>query len=105
MADDVLRQTTGQLAHVVEAGHEGRQAQAAALHGVAHPVLDRRDPLSGHHPAGDLFIELEALAPLARTDFDDDIAELTVAAGLLLVPAMLGDALLDRLLVGGPRPR
>jgi hypothetical protein len=54
-------------------------------------MLDRRDPLAGHGAAGDLVVELETLAARQRLDLDDDVAELAVAARLLLVAARLGD--------------
>ena len=46
------------------------------------------------------FGEEEASAALAWADFDDDVAELAVAARLLLVPAVHGDHLADRLAIG-----
>ena len=49
-------------------------------------------PLHGerHRAADDLFVELEAGAARHRLDVEHDVAELAVAAGLLLVAAALG---------------
>ena len=49
----------------VDQGHrhvDDREAQRPLGHAVAHALLDRRDPLPGHHAAGDPLAEREALA-------------------------------------------
>src|SRR6478752_5992050 len=53
--------------------------------------------------ADDLFVKLEAAAAWQRLDLQHDIAELAVAAGLLLVPPALGDRLADGLLISDRR--
>ena len=76
----------------VDQGHrdvDHREAQRALLHRVADALLDRRDPLLRHGAAVDLLLELEAFAARQRADFDDHVAELAVAARLLLVAAVL----------------
>ena len=75
-------------------------AERPVLQIVRHADLDRGDELPRHHAAGDLLGELEAGAARQRLDVEHHVAELAVAARLLLVPAADLDALADRLLVG-----
>ena len=59
------------------------------------PFLDRGDELARDRAAEDLVDELEVAAARQRLDLDLAVAELAVAAGLLLVPAVrLGRALI-----------
>src|SRR4029077_10410995 len=53
--------------------------------------------------ADHLFAELEALATRQRLDLQHNVAELAVAAGLLLVPAALADLLANGLLIADRR--
>ena len=64
-----------------------REAERAVLERVDDALLDRRDVIARHHAAGDLVLELEAGAARQRLDVEHDVAELAVAAGLLLVAA------------------
>ena len=66
-----------------------RKAERAVLERVDHALLDRRDVVARHHAAGDLLLEHEAGAARQRLDVEHDVAELAVAAGLLLVAAAL----------------
>ena len=52
------------------------------------PFLDGRDELTGDRAAEDVVLELEVAAARQRLDADLAVAELAVAAGLLLVPAV-----------------
>ena len=69
------------------------------LERVDDALLDRRDVVARHHAAGDLVLELEAGAARQRLDLEHDVAELAVAAGLLLVAAALRDRLADGLAI------
>ena len=60
-----------------------------------HALLHRRDVIARHHAAGDPVLELEAGAARQRLDLQHRVAELAVAAGLLLVPAAHGDRFAD----------
>ena len=79
---------------------DDREAERSLHHPVADALLDRRNILLGHDAAGDRVGEGEACAARQRLDLDDDVAELAVAARLLLVAAAdlhrLADRLLDR---------
>ena len=66
-----------------------RKAERPVLECVDHAFLDRRDVVARHHAAGDLVLEREAGAARQRLDVEHDVAELAVAARLLLVPAAL----------------
>src|SRR5262249_57137812 len=68
-------------------------------HRLADALLDRRDEVARDHPADDLVDELEAGASRQRLDLEVGIGELTVAAGLLLEPALRLCPALDGLLV------
>ncbi len=59
--------------------------------------------MARHGAAVHLLGEGEAVAAPARLDVDDDIAELAVAARLLLVSAAHRDGILDRLAIGDER--
>ena len=79
------------------------EAERALAHRLADAVLDRRDPLLGDRSAVDLFLEVEAGAAGQRFHFDDHVAELAVAARLLLVTALLGHRFADRFAVADCR--
>ena len=90
----------------VDQGHRAidhLEAERALAHRFAHAFLDRRDPLLGHGAAVDLLLEHEARAARQGLHFDDHVAELAVAARLLLVAALLGDRLADRFAVADRR--
>src|SRR5215471_18191958 len=74
------------------------------FHGIDDAFLDRRDVVARHHTAGDLVLEYETGIARQRLDVEHDIAELTVPAGLLLVPAALLDRLFDGFSVSDGRP-
>ena len=63
------------------------------------PFLDRRDELPRDRAAEDVVDELEVAAARQRLDLDLAVAELAVAAGLLLVPAVRLGRRRDRLAV------
>ena len=65
------------------------KSQRAVLERVDHAFLDRGDVVARHHAAGDLLLEHEAGAARHRLDVEHDVAELAVAARLLLVAAAL----------------
>src|ERR1700730_4073275 len=71
---------------------------------VDDAFLDRWNVVARHHAAGDLVLEYEAGIAWQRFNIEDDIAELAVPAGLLLVPAALLDRLSDRFPVADSRP-
>src|SRR5262249_19126716 len=80
----------------VDQGHgavDDLESERALLHRFADAVLDRRGPLPGNGAAVDFLLEDEALAAAERTDLDDHVAELAMAAGLLLVAAVLAHRL------------
>ena len=79
------------------------EAERAFVHRFAHAFLDRRNPLLGNRAAVDPLLELEALAARQRLHFDDHVAELAVAARLLLVAALLGDRLADQFAIADRR--
>src|SRR5690606_34960719 len=70
------------------------------VHGA---IFDRAEILSWHHTAMDLLIEAEPRATFAGPHLHDHIAELAVAARLLLVLAALCRGAPDRLAIGGLR--
>ena len=77
--------------------------QIAAGPRVLDPLLDRRHELARNRPAEDVVDELEVGAAAQRLDADLAVAELPVAAGLLLVaPVRLGGRL-DRLAIRDAR--
>src|SRR5690606_39528310 len=89
------------------AGHDGRRVDhreaggAARLHRLLEALLGGGDEGAADRPADDGALELEAAAAGERLEVDDAHAELAVAAGLLLVPALdAGDAAGHRLPVG-----
>ena len=75
--------------------------QHAVLHGLPQALLNGGEEVLGHRAAEDLLAELQLLA-LARLEADLDVAELAVAAGLLLVAALDLHFLADLLTVGHP---
>src|SRR3954453_10924782 len=72
------------------------EAERSFPHGFAYAVFPGRDPLLRHRAAMDLLLEHEAGTTRKRLHFDDHVPELSVPAGLLLVPALLGDRFADR---------
>ena len=72
-----------------------RKAERPLLEGVDHAFFDGGDVVAGNHAARDLLFERESGIARPRLDIENDIAELTVAAGLLLVTAALLDRTLD----------
>ena len=62
--------------------------EVAARPRVLDALLDRRHELARDRAAEDVVDELEIGAARQRLDFDLAVAELAVAAGLLLVPAV-----------------
>jgi len=79
------------------------EAERSLHHRLADAVLDGRYPLLGYRSAVDLLFEYEAVAPVQRTDLDDDVAELAMAARLLLVAAVLPDRFADRFAIADRR--
>ena len=80
------------------------EAERSVLERIDDAFLDRRNVIARHYAAGDLVLELESGAARQRLDLEHHVAELAVAAGLLLVAAALLDRLLDRLPVADARP-
>ena len=68
-----------------DADVDDREAERAALHGVAGARLDGGDVVPRHRAALDHLGEGEARAALGRRDDELDVGELAGAAGLLLV--------------------
>jgi hypothetical protein len=84
---------------------DDRKAERAGFQVVANAGLDRLDVGLGHDPACDRVCELEAGTARQRLDLQHHVAELAVAARLLLVAAALLRRLADRLAIGnGRRP-
>ena len=79
------------------AGEEAAHAR------VLDALLDRRHELPRDGAAEDVVLELEVAAARQRLDPDLAVAELAVAAGLLLVAAVRLGGRGDRLAVGNPR--
>ena len=83
--------------------HDGEAQIASVGHGVADAGFHCGDVRPGNRPPGDGVHELEAAAPGHWLDAHVGHAELTVAAGLLLVLA-LGIAIAgDGLAIGHPQ--
>ncbi len=81
------------------------EAERPVLERVDDALFHRRNVVARHHAAGDAVLELEARVARQRLDLQHHVAELAVAAGLLLVPAALRDRLADGLAVAdGRRP-
>ena len=66
---------------------DDRKAERTVHHLLLHAGLDGRNVLLRHDAAGDRIGERKSRAARQRLDLDDDVAELAVAARLLLVPA------------------
>src|SRR5436190_6716113 len=79
------------------------EAERTLRHRVLDALLDRRDPLFRYGAARNLFLETESFAAGQRPDFDNDVAELAMAARLLLVPAAFRDRPPDRLAIADRR--
>src|SRR4029079_2835810 len=78
----------------------GQEATRAC---VLDAFLDRRDELARNGATEDVVLELEVAAARQRLDADLAIAELAVAAGLLLVPAVGLGRRGDRFPIGDAR--
>ena len=78
--------------------HHGKP-EWALLQVVGHADLDRRNELPRDGTSDDGLTELEPRSARQRADLDNDVAELAMPAGLLLVPAANLDRFADRLLV------
>src|SRR6185503_20977019 len=70
---------------------------------LPHAFLDRWNELRGNRTADHIVDELETLAALERLDSQIHLAELTGAAGLLLVTMMAWRRARDRLFVWNAR--
>src|SRR5437667_9524747 len=78
----------------------GRVAgEDTVLHRLLDAPLHRRDILPRDGAADDGVLELVSAAALHRRELHPAVAELPAPAGLLLVPPVLLDSTLDRLLV------
>src|SRR6185295_14188747 len=73
------------------------EAERPARETVDYALLDRADIVARYRTADDLFVKFKPHAARHRLDLQHNVAELAVAAGLLLVPAALGDRFADRL--------
>ena len=80
--------------------HQGIAGQDALGDAVAKTLFNRRDEVLGHAAAHGLVHEDQILGLGLGLEADVDVAELAVAAGLLLVPSVDFDLLLDGLAVG-----
>src|SRR5947199_10669485 len=79
---------------------DGRIAgQNPVLHRLLDALLNRRDVLPGNRAADDGILKLVPAAALHRGKLHPAVSELPPSARLLLVPPMLLDGALDRLLV------
>ncbi len=76
--------------------------QHALFGGKADTLFHSREEVLGHAAAEHLFLKHDLLA-VTGLEIDDDIAELAVAAGLLLMAALLLAGLADGLTVGNAR--
>ena len=77
----------------VEINH--RETERAVLQRVDNSLLDRRDVIARHHPAGNLVLEGKTRPARHRLDFEHDVAVLAVTARLLLMTAALRNAFAD----------
>ena len=80
--------------------HHGEAGEEAVLGGLDNALLHRRDEVPGDGPAEDLVGELELGAARQRLHLDPAIAELAMAAGLLLVASLDVGGAADGLAVG-----
>src|SRR5262249_1465858 len=80
------------------------KAERAVFHCIEDAFLDRWDVVARHHATGDLVLEYETGIARQRLDVEHHVAELTVSAGLLLVPAALLDRLSDGFAISDCRP-
>ena len=94
------------IAAVVELGAQARHREARqnALDEVlAQALFDRRNEVARHRAADDCIDELEIRARLGGGELNPHVAELAVAAALLLVAALHLNRLADGLAVGNLR--
>src|SRR5579875_1902469 len=81
------------------------ETERPVLEAVEHTFLHSRNIVPRHHAAGDAVLELESGSARQMLDLHDHVAELAMAARLLLVTATDGDVLADRLSIAyGRRP-
>ena len=95
----------GVVAAVQQGGFQadhGITGQHALLRGKADALFNSREEVLRHAAAEHLLFEDDLFA-VAGLEVDDDIAELAVAAGLLLMTALLLAGLADGLAVGDTR--
>ena len=79
--------------------HYGVACQHALFGGKAHALFNSREEVLGHAAAEHLLLKHDLLA-VAGLEVDDNITELAVTAGLLLMTALLLAGLADGLAVG-----
>ena len=82
-----------------------RESKGPMRHPFAHAKFHGGDVGLGHHAAGDRICEAEARAARCWCNLHHDIAELAVAAGLLLVATANLRLFADRLLIGNAARR
>jgi hypothetical protein len=92
---DAVIGTVGQRHVDVDDG----KAKRPPLQSVDHALFDGADVVSWHRAANHPLVEFEGRAARHRLDFQHHVAELAMAARLLLVPATLDHRLADCLLV------
>ena len=73
------------------------EAERPARETVDHALFDRADIVARYRTADDFLVELKTRAARHRLDLQHHVAELAVAAGLLFMPAALGDRFADGL--------
>src|SRR5947209_5243569 len=79
------------------------KAERPPLQSIDHALFHRADIIPRNGAADHCLAELKAAAAWQWLDLQNDVAELAMAAGLLLVAAALGDGLADRLLISNRR--
>jgi hypothetical protein len=80
-----------------------RETERTSRQAVDHALFHRADIVARYRAADHFFGKLESLAARQRLDLQHHVAELAVAAGLLLVPAALADRFADGLLIADRR--
>src|SRR5262249_21711385 len=83
---------------------DDRKAKWPVLERVYDPLLHRGNVIARNDAAGNSVFELKPRPTRQRLDLQHNIAKLTVAARLLLVPPALGDRLAYSLAVPDRRP-